>query len=624
MIKSLISEYGLPWVINRSLYSAKLKMMRAIPSSEKLFEKNTDVKRVDILNLNVQLIEDFLYKLPDEKKKTILLKADDAIDGKIMGFSSIQLDYGNPIKWHYNPITKEGTDSKLKWYKISDFDPKRGDIKAIWEVSRFTHFFYLIRAYMLTKDRKYYNAFSNQLNGWLQENQYPYGANYKCGQEATLRMINSLMAYSAFNSYGLTTSQDEENVRNLIDGSYKKVLSNFFYAHKCIKNNHTLSEITGLIIGAWASGNERRLRKAYNLLDKEIEKQFFPDGGYIQYSFNYQRFALQLMEFVIKISNRTNFQISDKSKELIKNSALLIYQMQDETGDVPNYGSNDGALIFPVTSCEYRDFRPVVNTVFYLIDCKRIYEPGQYDEELIWFGNERVSNIPVSKIQKCNSSFNSSGYYSLRHDSGFMMTVLQDFKTRPFQMDQLHIDLWHKGINVFCDSGTYSYAADIGKKLALTSAHNTVMVDKKEQMKKREPFLVYDWTRRKNVNLEDDSFTGTMLSQNGYEHTRNIQKTESGYLITDKVIGDGEYCVFYFHTPCEVRKGDTGFTLYNDGKIIGNVKTKGEIEVKKAIRSLYYLKKEEINLVFIRVRMKEKKCNINFDIELKRKVGLYD
>src|SRR5699024_2758800 len=135
---------------------------------------------------------------------------------------------------------------------IPDFDQERGDIKVIWEASRFTHFFYFIRAYMITKDRKYFDAFSNQLKDWLQENSYSYGANYKCGQEATLRMINVLIAYSAFKSYGLTTSKDDKNVQYLVEVSYKKVLSNFFYAHKCIKNNHTLSEMTGLIIGAWA------------------------------------------------------------------------------------------------------------------------------------------------------------------------------------------------------------------------------------------------------------------------------------------------------------------------------------------------------------------------------------
>lgn len=616
MFKSLLSEYGLMWVINRSLYSGKLKMMRAIPSSDKLFEKCTHIERVDIFNLTADQVEDFITKLPDDEKKAIISTADNAIKGKILGFSSVVLEYGKLIKWNYNPITDREVDYNLKWYQISDFDPERGDIKVIWEASRFTHFFYFIRAYMLTMDRKYYKAFSDQLNQWLIENNYPYGANYKCGQEATLRMINSLVAFSAFKYYGLTTSKDEENLRELIDGSYKKVLSNFFYAHKCIKNNHTLSEVTGLIIGAWACKNEKRLRKAYDLLETEIEKQFLSDGGYVQHSFNYQRFALQLMEFVMKISDQTNIQISNQSKSLLKKSALLLFQMQDETGDVPNFGSNDGALIFPVTSCGYRDFRSVVNTILYLVDGKRIFNPGQYDEELMWFGTERLNKIPISVIPKRNSSFHSSGYYSLRHNSGFLMTVLQDFQTRPFQMDQLHIDLWHRGVNVFCDSGTYSYATDIGKKLTLTSAHNTVMLDKKQQMKKREPFMLYNWTRRKNVSLKDNCFSGTMLSQNGYEHTRKVQKTDSGYLVSDEVIGDGEVCFFYFHTPCEVENDETGFKLYNDGNLICKVKTKGNVDVKKSFRSLYYLKKDEINCICIRESMKQKKCNLRFEIEL--------
>lgn len=115
MIKSLITEYGLPWVINRSLYSAKLKMMRAIPISDKLFEKNVDVKRVDIFNLKVEWINEFLNGLSNEKKTEIVSIADNAIEGKIKGFSSIELDYGNPINWHINPITKVEVSRSLKW-----------------------------------------------------------------------------------------------------------------------------------------------------------------------------------------------------------------------------------------------------------------------------------------------------------------------------------------------------------------------------------------------------------------------------------------------------------------------------------------------------------------------------
>ena len=109
------------------------------------------------------------------------------------------------------------------------------------------------------------------------------------------------------------------------------------------------------------------------MLDKEIETQFMNDGGYVQFSFNYQRFTLQILECVLKISEKTGMNISDKSKKIVSDSAYLMYQVQDESGDLPNYGSNDGALIFPVTVCGYRDFRPVINTIYCLINGKRLY-----------------------------------------------------------------------------------------------------------------------------------------------------------------------------------------------------------------------------------------------------------
>ena len=376
---------------------------------------------------------------------------------------------------------------------------------------------------MITKDVKYYKAFSIQISDWIKQNPYSYGPNYKCGQEATLRMINALIAYSVFKDYGLATKEDEINLKKLVEGSYKKVISNFFYAHKCIKNNHTLSEITGLIIGAWCSEDENALKRSYQLMDKEIENQFMNDGGYIQYSFNYQRFALQIMEFVLKISEITGIELSDQSKALIEKSVLQMYQLQDETGDVPNYGSNDGALNFPVTTSSYRDFRPVLNTVHAVLRGKRLYDQGNYDEELLWFSDIDIRNIPYAGIQRKSVSYGDSGFYSLRHDYGHLMIVLQDFKTRPAQMDQMHIDLWHKGVNILCDSGTYSYATDIGKQLALTAAHNTVKIGNKEQMKKHGPFLIYDWASAQDVEINDNYFKGTMKSKNGYSHTRVIK-----------------------------------------------------------------------------------------------------
>jgi hypothetical protein len=273
--------------------------------------------------------------------------------------------------------------------------------------------------------------------------------------------------------------------------------------------------------------------------------------------------------------------------------------LQDKTGDVPNYGSNDGALIFPVTTSLYRDFRPVLNTVHAVLKGKRLYDQGNHDEEILWFSDLDIRKVTHASIQRKSVSYGDSGFYSLRHNDGHLMIVLQDFKTRPAQMDQMHIDLWHKGVNVLCDSGTYSYATDLGKHLALTAAHNTVKIGDKEQMKKHGPFLIYDWTSATEVEFDENYFRGTMKSKNGYSHTRVINKDSAGYSIEDQVVGDVENYEVLLHTPCEIEKKEYGLDLFFDNRLIAKIITEDEIQASQSYRSVYYLKKEKITWISI-------------------------
>ncbi|NLL01115.1 MAG: hypothetical protein GX271_10705, partial [Clostridiales bacterium] len=253
-------------------------------------------------------------------------------------------------------------------------------------------------------------------------------------------------------------------------------------------------------------------------------------------------------------SEKIGIFLSKNSVELIKKSALLMYHLQDETGDVPNYGSNDGALIFPVTLCDYRDYKSVINAIYVITQGERLYEYGYHDEEILWFTNKTLDKLPISGIYKKSVGYKESGLYSFRHNRGFLMVVLKDFKTRPGQMDQMHIDLWHKGVNILCDSGSYSYATEIGRKMALTAAHNTVIVENKEQMNKHGPFLIYDWTKVKDIDFNGDYFKGTMISKNGYVHRREIKRSSNGYIIEDIPQGDFESFKVLLHTPCRIEK----------------------------------------------------------------------
>lgn len=613
-LKAIVREQGLTWCMARAAYSAKLKFLCAMPFAERLFEKRVDVKRVDLFKFNTQCIAAFLEELPASSQSRLIERADKAAQGIIIAFSSQELNYGNPIAWQRNPLTGGSCDSRDHWFRIPDFDPERGDIKVIWEASRFTHFMLFARACLLTNDYSYYRAYSSQLSDWVAKNTYSRGANYKCGQECALRMINALMAYSVFDSLGYATDEDERNTRQVVDGSYRKILSNFFYAHRCIKNNHTLSELTGMVIGAWCCSDNRRITRAYGLLEKEIKNQFQADGGYVQYSFNYQRFALQIIECLLSIEPGTHHALSDEARRRIAASAHLLYNMQDESGQVPCYGHNDGSLIFPLTACAYTDYRPVVQAISQLCGGSRIYPSDDYDEETLWFGGELC---PVVERSRVSSEYPAAGLYTLRHRQSCAIIILQDYHSRPAHFDQLHLDLWHRGVNIFCDGGTYSYASEEGAELASTMGHNTAKPFGLEQMNRLGVFLVYNRSQAEDVVHTPVSFTGTMVSRNGYRHTRSVVKTENGYDVEDMVYTQASTCNFLFHTPCDVQFINNVVQLSYKGAHYVDIRCQSQtVSVKSAIRSLYYLKKENINCLVVSAPVENGLCRQQFKIKM--------
>lgn len=587
--KSILVEYGLLWGINRLRYSAKLKLLCAIPHAERLYEKNVQVRQIDgLFQPDIDMIKDLLVHMSEKDKKTLIFDAEEALIGRIEGFSAVKLDFGNPIDWQLNPLTGGRCSEKLKWYVIPDFDEQRGDIKVIWEASRLTHFYLFARAYLLSGDLKFYHGFSKQLSDWLNQNPYGYGANFKCGQECALRMVNVLLTYTVFKAHGLVTKADDWNVRTLIEHCYRKILSNFSYAYRCIKNNHTISELMGMIVGAWCCEDKKNLNKAYRLLNKVIVEQFTEDGGYCQFSFNYQRLALQDICHILGFTARTGHGLTEKSAVRIQRSALMIAQCMNDNGEVPNYGANDGALILPMSLSGYQDFRPTVNAVWALTNGNLLWKDHAASEELFWHGVH--PHRTVFEVRKISKAYADSGIFTLRNDNFFAMILLNHYKIRPSHMDQLHIDIWVNGCNILSDSGTYSYANELGRALSSTSAHNVVKVDELEQMNRRGMFMVHDWTKRRFYNFTQSTFIGEMQSRNGYVHTRKVVLTSNALSIEDIVdAGDKEWKVL-LHTPLEVSRTRTGAIFRQNDCTIAQLKYDGQIEISSCNQSQYYLK----------------------------------
>ena len=435
-------------------------------------------------------------------------------------------------------------------------------------------------------------------------------------------MMNALLAYNVFHSKGLTDEGDEQNLGELIGRCYQKILSNFFYAYRCIKNNHTISELAGIIIGAWCSCDTKRLKKAYKLLDIVIAEQFSEDGGYTQFSFNYQRLALQVLEYVLYISEKTGISLSDASVGRIKKSILLLYQCQDQTGDVPNYGFNDGALVFPVSASGYRDFRPVLESLYGRLFGKRLFDSGLHDEESLWFGGIPDTLLNAENPRK-SGAFPNAGLFTLREDRFWLMVVLNDYKKRPAHMDQLHIDLWIDGINALCDCGTYSYADQKGEALALTGAHNTAKIDNIEQMNIKGAFLMYNRTNRRVLGQSDGEFFGKMQSQNGYAHERHIKQRQNGYDIFDTLTAENNSGFeLILHTPCSVRSKGNQIQLFHGNIHILTVEGNLDFEIREGIRSVYYLFDEPISLICFKGNLVDRKAESVIKVDVITKGGM--
>jgi hypothetical protein len=97
-------------------------------------------------------------------------------------------------------------------------------------------------------------------------------------------------------------------------------------------------------------------------------------------------------------------------------------------------------------------------------------------------------------------------------------------------MDQLHLDLWWRGLNIAQDAGTYLYNANPpwDNPLVGSRVHNTVTVDGRDQMTRGGRFINLDWFPAYSRSMvgPDESALGQMMAYHtgypGVRHERTV------------------------------------------------------------------------------------------------------
>ena len=503
----------------------------------------------------------------------------------------------------------EGCDRD--WWQIPDFDPAVGDIKAVWEFSRFDWVLACAQHAALGCQLAL-QRLNDWLTNWLQANPPFKGPNWKCGQEASIRVMHlafaaKIMAQIRNASVGLL---------DLVELHLQRIAPTLMYA-VAQDNNHGTSEAAALFIGgAWLEANGRTKGRKYSRsgrkwLENRVRQLVEDDGSFSQYSLNYHRVmldTLSMAEFWRRELTLTPFSSKFYSRAAVA-TEWLRYMTNPDNGDGPNVGANDGARLLPLTDTDYRDYRPSVQLASVLFQKARAFSgEGLWNQPIYWLGLK----LPEAQLPPLESrQFDDGGYFVLRDTPVMVLLRYPRFRFRPAQADALHVDLWIDAENWLRDGGSYSYNTEKPwlEYFPGTAAHNTVQFDDRDQMPRLSRFLFGAWLKARGVEplsvVDGRQECGAGYRDwKGAGHHRRIELTVGTLKVEDQVEGFRAKAVLRWRLRPGDWRLDVGAQRIESGGLSLTVSATIPIkrfEVIEGWESRYYLQKTVLPVLEIEV-----------------------
>ncbi|MFD1747264.1 heparinase II/III family protein [Rhizobium helianthi] len=505
--------------------------------------------------------------------------------------------------WMHNPYTGKCVgNADRPWWKIPDFDPSVGDIKIIWELSRFG---WVVSAAerAATGDEGGWQQLEGWLSDWCEKNPPYLGPNWKCGQEASIRVMHLVMAAIITGNAKKPTA----GFAHLIETHLKRIEPTIQYAIGQ-DNNHGTSEAAALFIGgsllakAGFRSGEHHATLGRKLIENRVNHLVSPDGSFSQYSLTYHRLfvdSLVMAEVWRRQAGLPRF--SDRTQQRLAEAARWLFSMIDPlSGDGPNLGANDGARLLPLTDTGYRDFRPSVQLSMALFCGERAYsEAGNWNDPFAWL------DLPLPTGQALSPGsvqFDNGGYAILKTEKARAFFRYPRFRFRPAQSDALHVDLWIEQLNLLRDAGTFSYNTDAQTldKFAGVAGHNTISFDGKDQMPRLGRFLFGEWLQPEDVsfNADKNEVAAGYTDWRGNRHHRSLCLGHSKLTITDKVSGPFQSAVLRWRlAPGDWRVEGNQITDGQHRLTIRSSMSLGRIRIMKGEESLLYLERQPVPVV---------------------------
>ena len=369
-------------------------------------------------------------------------------------------------------------------------------------------------------------------------------------QEASIRLLHALQAWQLSDGPSLLLHSTPERAA-FVAAHLQRIAATERYA-QAQDNNHWTSEAAALFIGGswlvasasvYAKKGRQWAQAGRCALERSVHRLVMRDGSFAQHSLTYHRLLLDTLvqvEFWRRWLDLEPFSKSFSSRCCAATNWLTA-MVDPLSGDGPNLGSNDGAFCYTLHSQLYRDFRPTLQLASAFFQGHPAFSSGPWDEPLHWLGlveggikSQVEQPLPTPAI----TLFEDGGYVVMRPaTSSWALFRLPAYRFRPAHADPLHLDLWHQGVNLLRDGGSYAYnasPADLAFFPGIAS-HNTVQFDSAEPMPRLGRFLWGDWLQLEAPpDVESNSVTTAYRCSHG-RHQREVRVDESGHrwTITD-------------------------------------------------------------------------------------------
>lgn len=417
-------------------------------------------------------------------------------------FLGIEIEYKDKIHWTQNPITRQQYPPIFytNVYNVTH----QADLKYVWELNRHEHLLNLGLAYWLTEDERYAKEFCEQVIDWINLNHYLIGINWTSSLEVGVRAINWVLSYNLFLNSNYLNEEVNYKILNSLYQHGRYIIRNLSFFSS--PYNHLIGEgcalfILGFLFPEFKEAN-RWKTLGWQILESQIKKQFFNDGGGVEQAISYHHYTLGFYLLAIILQIKNGIKINPEILETIEQAIEFSMYLTKPDGSLPMIGDNDDARSIRFSSqrtCwDFRTFLAIGAILFNRADFKKI--SGKISKEALWlFGREglkKYNNIKEKLPKQTSIPFYSSGYFIMRSnwnekadylcfDCGKQAEGLYKDSTPSVahgHADALSFDLVVKGKPVIIDIGMFSYHDDYFQNyFRSTPAHNTIVIDKTSQ-----------------------------------------------------------------------------------------------------------------------------------------------